>query len=394
MGFFNLFRRHKKETPPEEEYLYKGMTVDDALSFTASDGIVTDEAVAKMTRTLCEQINTFRAYQEETKHEYGIVTEYLADIQRIESMPDKDKCEVMDAARMILGLDDERYRYQNNTKRMPTELHRCMAMYEDDIPGRLKEMRKQEEYLELVRTDMQHISGETDEINATRTRALGRMDFLRKVAYGVLGIALFTFIVLLLLMSNFGKEFMLSFFITGAATMAFIAYYVVEHGKLRDTVRLCDRKLGRATQLMNKVKLKFVNTSSTLDYSYEKYHVSSVDEFSKVWEAYVREKDEEKRYRRNTELLNNYQEELSKRLTEAGVVRPDAWVYAPEALLSRSDMEVYKDGIGRRRRKLRAQIDFNNKQQAGVMNDIDTLRKKYPDHAAAVDKVVAENLEA
>ena len=68
--------------------------------------------------------------------------------------------------------------------------------------------------------------------------------------------------------------------------------------------------LNRANVLLNKVKIKFVNTTNALDYSYEKYGVNSSLEMRHIWEKYSYEKEKERRYRKNSQLLAGYEDNL------------------------------------------------------------------------------------
>ena len=149
--------------------------------------------------------------------------------------------------------------------------------------------------------------------------------------------------------------------------------------------------MNRANVLLNKVKIKYVNTTGFLDYSYDKYGVNSLQELRYVWENYTRQKEAERRYMKNTQMLNNYTERMTRALLAAGMEKADAWVSQPEVLLDRSEMVDFKDAVSRRRNKLRARIDYNIRQQDTTMNEIEALKAKYAGRENYINSILHKN---
>lgn len=149
--------------------------------------------------------------------------------------------------------------------------------------------------------------------------------------------------------------------------------------------------MNRANMLLNKVKIKYVNTTSVLDYSYDKYGVNSLQELRYVWENYVKQKEAEKRYMKNTQLLNSYTERMARALSAAGMEKTDAWVSQPEVLLDRTELVDFKDAVSRRRNKLRARLDYNIRQQDSALNDIEALKAKYIGQEKLITAILHKN---
>ena len=149
--------------------------------------------------------------------------------------------------------------------------------------------------------------------------------------------------------------------------------------------------LNRANILLNKIKIKFVNTTNALEYAYEKYGVNSACEMKNIWNNYKYEKEEESRYRKNSQLLAGYEDNLEKLLDKLGFSKPDAWTSQPELLIDRGDLADFKDAITNRRNKLRAQIDFNIRQQDTTMNEIEALKNKYDHFRDSINRIMKRN---
>ncbi|MCR5323348.1 MAG: hypothetical protein K6E85_08785 [Lachnospiraceae bacterium] len=387
MGLFS--KKKNKEEP--QETVYPWMTVEEALEYSKGEIPESTDSVNKLADELADQMKFLRTQQEQTKYEYEEVTKYLSDIKLLESMTEANRALVTDAARMIVGLDDERISYQNGRSRVSHEQYRNMEMYEKEIPRKIKELEKQEEYLGLIKDDMRNLEGEKGSISFTREQASDKRNFLVKLTYGVIFLVLLMFIILIVLMDRTGKDFTIPFFLTGLAGAAYAAYFIYEHRRCGTEIKKSDHMLNRANILLNKIKIKYVNTTNALDYAYEKYGVNSACEMKSVWNNYKYEKEEEKRYRKNSQLLAGYEDNLGKLLDKLGFSKPDAWVSQPELLIDRGDLADFKDAITNRRNKLRAQIDFNIRQQDTTMNEIEALKNKYERFRDDINLIMKRN---
>lgn len=388
MGLFSK----KKNKAAEIQSAYTWMTVDEALAYSRGERKMSDETLMKLSAELGEQLGYLRKQQEDTKYEFGQVTQYLADIQRIELLRDRDRADIADTARMILSLDDERIKFQNGDKRLSSSQYRMMELYADELPGRIKEIGRQEEYLNLVREDMHNLEGEKGSIKYNKEQNAAKKSFLTKAAYAVVLLVIVVFIVLIMLMNRTGKDFTVPFFITGVAAMGYVVYYVYAIGSCNTESKKSDYMMNRANVLLNKVKLKYVNTTNAVEYAYEKYRVNSLHELEYAWQTYKLIKEEEKRYRRNTQLMADYEDRLNRLLIRIGIEKPDAWVHQPSVLINRSELMDFKDAVNHRRNKLRAQIDFNNRQQDTTLNEIEALKNKYTGREAVIDATVKSRL--
>lgn len=367
------------------------MTVEEALEYSKAGRETTVESVTKLADELADQMQFLRTRQEQTKYEFEEVSKYLSDIRLLETMSESNRAMITDAARMIEGLDNERISYQNGKSMVTREQYKTMEMYEKEIPRKIKELEKQEEYLDLVRDDMRNLEGEKGSIGYAREQAEEKRNFLVKLTYGIIFAVLLIFIVLIVLMDRTGKDFTIPFLLTGIAGAAYAAYFIHEHRSCGTQIKKNDYMLNRANVLLNKVKIKFVNTTNALDYSYEKYGVNSARDMRYIWENYKHEKEEEMRYRKNSQLLAGYEENLERLLKELKFAKPDAWISQPDVLINRGELADFKDAVSNRRNKLKAQLDFNVRQQDTTMNEIEALKNKYDRFRDDINVIMKRN---
>ncbi|MDF2513760.1 MAG: putative rane protein, partial [Herbinix sp.] len=131
--------------------------------------------------------------------------------------------------------------------------------------------------------------------------------------------------------------------------------------------------------LINKVKIKSVNNRNYLDYSYNKYIVESSEQLKTLWEEYVRLKDESRRYKTNTELIEFYNNELIHQLQKFGIKDAEIWIFQTSALLDNKEMVEVRHRLNVRRQKLRERIDINARQKEEALQSIQSTMNAYPD---------------
>lgn len=380
-----LFGRKKKENSinPEE---FRWLTVEEALSLSKGEKPVNEETVIQILDGIMDQNRNIDRLSSETKFEYEEVIKNLADMQRLYNMSERELSAVTDTARMIVNLEEQRNAYQEKEKKLSGERFRAMEMYEEDIPKQLKIMEERERYLMVINNDIRQIEGEKGSLRYEKEQAVAKRKFLTKFSY-ISVVAVITIFILFFVLGEFTKKNMtISFLVTGVIASAYAAFFAINMKNVSATVRKCDILMNRAIELNNKIKIKLVNTTNALDYSYEKYHCNSHQELAYNWQQYVKEKEEESRYRKNSQLLAASQNSLVELLERSGFEIPDIWAHQAETLLNKGELADLKDVLESRRRKLRAQLDYTMKQKDNLASEMETLYAKYPQYSKLIDR--------
>ena len=333
------------------------------------------EETAQIVRAVIEQIDELRKQIAVSQKEYAAVTSYLTDLQKIERMTEDKRQTVNDAARNILNLTKERVKYQNSTDRIPMAKYRAMERYEKEIPDVLKNIYEQEQYREMIYSDLRQLEGERGVVEYEREAAQDKKIFLRNLAFGGGFLVVLLFITLLIMNLATGADMLLPLLLVLCFAAGITAYIAVAAAQSKKILKESDYKLNRVIQLTNKIKIKLVNCTNALEYVYEKYQVESYRELSELWEKYVRTKDEERRYRKSTELLEHYNRTLMDTLFGEEVKDAEIWLYQAEALLDEKEMVEVRHHLNIRRQKIRERLEFNNGQLALCEEELSQIAK-------------------
>lgn len=326
------------------------------------------------------QILELTAQLEETKQEYEAVTSYLSDIQKIEQIPDGKKRPYLDAANKIVNFEKERKKFLNIERRLSEAQFAEMNRLEDDIKRELPRLKEQEKYQQLIKEDLRQLEGEKGVLSYDREQALSKIKFLKQLAVGGFVIVLILFAGLFLLDNAVRADLTLPILMTGFLGVFLVAYIIYDSRRCCYKQKMAELKLNRAVALINKVKLKYVNCTAMLDYSYEKYHTTGYQELMARYQLFLKEREEIERLEQNTELLGYYQEELVKELRKHGINDAEVWGYQAEALLDKKEMVEVRHRLNARRQKLRERIELCAKQLDLVRNSLEGIRTRNPEY--------------
>lgn len=125
-----------------------------------------------------------------------------------------------------------------------------------------------------------------------------------------------------------------------------------------------------------------------MDYNYQKYMVKSYEEFYYLWELYLKTKEEEKRYRQNTELLEQYNRQLTQELKSYELTDPEIWIYQAIAIIDNKEMVEVRHRLNVRRQKLRERIDYTNKTKERSIEEIQKILDKNPEQKEDIIKLL------
>lgn len=327
----------------------------------------------------CDQIVEATYQIEELQVEYDMVTSYFSDIQTIEELPQNVRQEITNIAKKIAFLEDETSGFLHADDRISDENFRMIQGIEGelkDIFGRLKEL----EDMDLkIKKDLKHLEAEKNSLEYTQDSIEEQQRRLRTfiTGFGVLGILSVLTLVIAGVLTDTSliiPILLILLVVAGVAAMA-----VVTHKKLSYEFKMCEVKENRAINLENKVKIKYINNTSMLDYLYSKYNIKSLRELEYLYDQYIIMIDEVRKFQRSSGDLRENSDALTKLLFAYGIKDPDIWTKQSLALIDNREMVEVKHSLNVRRQKLREQIAYNEELRLNGLKDIKESLKRNPE---------------
>lgn len=327
----------------------------------------------------CDQIVEATYQIEELQVEYDMVTSYFSDIQTIEELPQNVRQEIANIAKKIAFLEDETSGFLHADDRISDENFRMIQGIEEelkDIFARLKEL----EDMDLkIKKDLKHLEAEKNSLEYSQDSIEEHQRKLRTfiTGFGVLGILSVLTLAIAGMLADTSLIMPILLILLVVAGVA--AATVVTYKKLSYEFKMCEVKENRAINLENKVKIKYVNNTSMLDYLYSKYNVKNLRELEYLYDQYLIMIDEVRKFQRSAGDLRENSDALTKLLFAYGIKDPDIWSKQSMALIDNREMVEVKHSLNVRRQKLREQIAYNEELRLNGLKDIQESLKRNPD---------------
>lgn len=389
------FKRRKRE--PDDFDLKYGDLADkiiseskaDKLSLEQENLIANNESQRRQfVENNCEKIVEASKRIEETKKEFQLVNNYLSDIQMIESLPDSNHDKVTGYAKKMVVLEKDRQEFGNSMTKISNSQFNQIKDCGDDISNILKGLQDDENYCQKVKSDMNHLEGEKSALRFERRTMKDRIYMVR----GVSKIAVAAVVVLLgaLMAVQFGAHKDMTAFtyvLVGVAAIATLVLFYIHNQAVRN-IKITELKMNRAIALLNKVKLKYVNVQSRIEYMYEKFGIHSAYELNKMWAVYLKVCKEREVYHKASDKLLEAEEDLVEELKKYSINDPEIWISQASALVDDKEMKQIKNNLIERRNRLKSTIDYNADVLEKSTSSIKELVEKNKEHAKEIMDIV------
>jgi len=372
MGLFSWFKKKKeKQTPKPAEIRQAGLS-----------GNIEDRAVRQAFYNECSELIEEAILQtEQAKNEYGLVTTYLSDVQKIETLSGESKEEVEAAANSLIALEKEKKKIQTKEPTISESQKGFFSLHEKEIPKTIEWLRGEEEYQREIEGKMKYLAGEKTAYQIEQEECLNRNEFLKKLMVGIsVGVLVF-FVVFFYVGEQTGRDLRIPFLLTVIAALIFAMYVVVSTRKNIYNMRVAEIKRNKIIAIENKIKLRYVNCTWGIEYAYEKYHTTGSKQLETMWNEYLRIRAEDEANRKNERQQEVHRSVIIGELHRVGVADTGIWVMQPQALIDNSEMVEVRHSLNVRRQKLREHIDYNMKQKEKNEMVIVQFVKEHPEYA-------------
>ncbi len=341
-------------------------------------------------REYCDMMSVASKDVEAQKSEYQQVTERLADLEEIEKLPMTDKSQVRIRANKIIKIEQEDQNYTRPSKKITEAQYRDMERLAPDIPQILKKMKEDEEYQTVVRRDLNLLEGEKGAVAYQRKEERARARTAKNIAFtAIFGAVMAAALMFVLNQAMHVKVDMGWIILAGVFAVALTASFVM-YQNAQSSIANANRKLAKAINVQNTVKIKYVNITNVLDYNYAKYKVMNSYELGYIWEKYNEEKEAREHDSDISMRLDEARRELYMLLKHYHINDPSVWVYEPGVLVYDEEAKDVRKQLIVQRQRLKKGIDFEMYNLETAKKELESLVREYPKYANDIIAVVGE----
>ena len=341
-------------------------------------------------RECCEMMTAASGEVEKQKVEYQTVTERLTDLEEIARLPENSREEVRQRALKIFKIEEDEANYRRPVSKITEAQYREMERLSDEIPGVIKEMMEREAYQDKVKRDLNLIEGEKTALLYQKRENAKKSKNSKSYAVIILVTAVLALSMLLFLQYALRMDVLIGYYVLIGLTAVFITACGVSYRNALTGENATERQINRAISLQNSVKIKYVNITNLLDYSYAKYKVSNSFELSYQWDKYLEERDARNLSEEVAMKLKDARMSLHVILSHYKIKDPSIWIYQPGALVYDEEMTELRHNLIVQRQRLRKGIDFNIFNLEDAKSEIEQLVKDYPQYAKEILAIVTQ----
>lgn len=336
----------------------------------------------------CEQMLEASNETENAKLEYNLVTAYLHDMQMIEDLPEDRKTVVNSTVRKILNLNEERKSLQKTASKITDMQYWFAENHEDEIPDVLKRMTENEKYREILKSDMRHLENEKAAQNIRKRDIIQEQQNLKGMSVIAFATLIAVLVLIVAFQMIFAAEVQIAYLVSMFAAVLVTAGLFMKLKNADYELKYTERCLNKAIGLLNHTKIKYVNITNALEYSYEKYNVKNAYQLNYIWENYMKERDERYRYQQASDDLEFYNEQLVKQLSEYGIQDASVWPSQVNAIIDNKEMVEIRHRLIGRRQKIRKQLEYNKRIMEAAKQEISELVANHKEYAAEILDIV------
>lgn len=350
------------------------------------------EDVAAYVKSQCDIMEEAAGYIDLAREQYEVVAEHFSDIELYEDAPEGIKSKIAIEAERVDNLTVDRRIFKASENKLSNNAYHRMEMYEDEIPKSIRFIENQENEYESVRHDMRMLEGEQMALRLD-ARGLRRRQFhIKSAAFATLVCLAAVFSIFVIAMVSAGEDnFNTTLFFVVTALSAVLALgmlYILQSTHRK--VVVTEIRLNKATNMLNKMKIKYVNAANVLDYEYEKFKIKSAYELAGRYQIYLEMKEEQKNILEMTAKLTEAEERLIELLKRLGMKDSAIWVSQVRALYNHNEMVEVRHDLSVQRQKLRGRIAYNEKKISEAKKNIKEVTQKYPGFTNDTLKILDE----
>ena len=376
MSFLDFFRRKKKTNIEVKEEAIQPVELTD------------QKAINHYVVELCEQMIDISKEMEEVRQEYEEVTSYYNDITIVEGLEGEQKNLLVDVATSVSKLTKARNEYLNAEHKITDEMFNLLDDNEAEMPGIIKRLKANEEYLDAIKRDMNRLAGEKIEWSilrqdrSTEQKTLRSMSFTMLLVFGSSAIVVAALSLML-------KWDLLPLMVVALLAVMAGAYIVLRMQDCAREIKKADAMLNRAIALENRVKIKYVNIKNAVDYTCDRFHVKNHLELTYNYEQYIEACKEREKFKQTTEDLEYFNGRLVRVLNGLNLYDAKIWLGYANAIVDPREMVEVKHDLFGRRQKLRSRIEYNMSAIEDMKKEVEKYIDKLSDKQDQVRTIIA-----
>ncbi|GMQ59129.1 hypothetical protein AN1V17_35260 [Vallitalea sediminicola] len=270
------------------------------------------------TYKLCQKLkNTYRD-KEQVISEYDNINKVHSSIQQIEKMNKKQLAEFENCASNYVSIKNDKVEYVGRIKGAGQQFD-YLQDHEENMGDVINNIKNVEQRQRDVKNDITYIEGEKGDLIYGKERLIKAQKYVKVLMIGLLTIFAFSALVLSIMYTNNDIDIFIPSIIMIVVIGFFSLWIYIFRRYVIHEIKKNNILMQRAVELLNKIKLKYVNNEQFLAYEYNKYKVKSGDMLEDRWIQYEQNKKDKSNIHRISSNIIILEDDIERVIKKHGI---------------------------------------------------------------------------
>ncbi|MCT4542286.1 MAG: hypothetical protein N4A63_01950 [Vallitalea sp.] len=341
------------------------------------------------TYELCNKLSC--AYKENEKliTEYDNITNIYTSIQQIDELNKKQLIEFENYADTYVETKADKSEFIDKIKSTRNDFE-YLDEYKENIDEIISNIKNVEEKQRIVKNDINYLEGEKGDLlyNKERLKKAKKMVTILMISL----LIIFSISALILGIIFIKKD--IDIFIPSVIMIVIIAFfglwiyifrrYVIHEIKKNNILS------QRAVELLNKIKIKYVNNKQFLDYEYKKYKVKSGDMLQDRWNMYKQNKEHKHRIHKMSSNIIILEQDIERLLLKNNINTSNYILDNINIFATKKARLEYKEQTKHDKDIIKKSIDDSNNQIKLIIKILIDVRDNDTTNNKIITKMINE----
>ncbi|HCC06658.1 MAG TPA: hypothetical protein DEP72_00635 [Clostridiales bacterium] len=189
-----------------------------------------------------------------------------------------------------------------------------------DIDNEIVQIKKLEKEQIIIKKDMESLRSEKEEILQSSENAEQAYKIVRALFHFTIFAVSLVAIIFVILFSTMKENIIMPASITTVVVIFWSTWLYIFNNKLENDLVKYRKLQAREIQLSNKIKLKYVEITTLLDYKYKKFNTHSAETLKYDWDKYQETLDKKYQYNKVFHEFFDIEEQLQEVLTSKDII--------------------------------------------------------------------------
>lgn len=324
---------------------------------------------------LCELLSKKYNEKEKMASEYEAIINIYSTIQQIDQLSPEYKEKFEYLAHNYIETINEKEEYKEKIKPKSNELT-YLEQYMEDMENIINSIKEIEDKQQLVKNDIHQLEGEKGALTYQKNRLNRATQVVKWVMILLLCLFSFSAIIITILYTFYDKDtFLYAIILSGTTGFFGLWIYIFRryvHHELKKNAVL----QKRAVELLNKIKIKFVNNERFLSYQYRKYKVNNSEMLQYKWDAYQQNIRDKSNYRVVTKHIITIEDEIETLINKTNIEESSIIFENIEKLQTQLERNKYMNDIDQQKKMIKIKLETCNNEIKSISSIIVDIKEK------------------